>query len=267
MKNNRTQEDTMNPTSRETPGSRSRAVLLRSALAGAIGLGVCAPASAQWIVKDPTNFVENLWNRVETAGARVAAAAEYAKTAQRWNELRVKAMAQINSFGLPSGATLTIVPDNYLVPETCGTGGGLSVGTVFEKFVFKPTGDWKAQQEQICVNIRTMQNRKYNESVRFIGETLPVMQDALDAITTVRQASALLGNISAVDSDSLRTANDIAVKTQEFESRMAAYDAYIQVMEANQMVVAKTALKGDPTTGMIRDLVKTAALKTALEIK
>jgi hypothetical protein len=51
---------------------------------------------------------------------------------------------------------------------------------------------------------------------------------------------------------------------QEWEARMRSYDAYQEVMKANQRVVARVALKGKP--GVISQLVKTAALEGALHV-
>jgi hypothetical protein len=110
--------------------------------------------------------------------------------------------------------------------------------------VFNPTGDWKSQQTQICVNIRMMQNRKYNETVDFMTKTTPSFLESMAKITGMRQTSNDAGNMDAVMSDSLRTANEMEVVAKNFETRMKSYDAYIEVMEANQKVVAQNALKG-----------------------
>ncbi|WP_457321953.1 hypothetical protein [Stenotrophomonas sp. P5_B8] len=199
--------------------------------------------------------------------------AEFAKENTRWINLMkeytnalVTVQGIINNFGLSPSATLTLVPNDYMVTESCGPRTDMSVTGMFAYFVFDAKGDVKAQQRQICVNIRMMQNRKYNDSVLFIKETVPLMDSSLKAIEALRQGSKLLGNVTAVDSDSMRTANDLAVQAQAWQARMQSYDAYIEVMEANQKVVAQAALKGDPSKQLISDLVKTTALKTALSV-
>lgn len=199
--------------------------------------------------------------------------AEFAKENTRWVKLLkeytnalVTVQGIINNFGISPSATLTLVPNDYMVNETCGPRTDMTPSGLFAYFVFDAKGDFKAQQRQICVNIRMMQNRKYNDSVLFIKETVPLMDSSLKAIQALRQGSRLLGNMTAVDSDSMRTANDLAVQAQSWQARMQSYDAYIEVMEANQKVVAQAALKGDPTKQLISDLVKTGALKTALSV-
>lgn len=259
-----------------TAKPRAPARHLRSvctALLLGVALTATNGAQAQYAVYDGANWFENLWTKFQTSYARIEATAEYAKDELRWMEqlkrysdALVTINGQINSFGLPAAAPLTRVPDNYLVLETCGT-GDLSLTGLFKTFVYKPEGDWRAQQREICVNIRTMRNRKFNESLEFAGGTLEQMQKALEAISTLRTASNLLGNVTAVDSDSLRAANDISVKVQQWEARMKSYDAYIEVMEENQRVVAALALKGDPNKRLIGDMVKTTILAGVLKVK
>lgn len=257
----------MNATSHVTGRKRRRLAGLCSRVVLGLGLMGSNIASAQWIVYDPTNWFENMYDRVQTF-------AEYAENNLRWTEqlkrytdALVTVQGMINSFGLPAGAPLVPVPENYMVAETCG-GADLSLTGLFKTFVYQPEGDWKAQQRQICVNIRVMRNRQFNESLEFVGGTMAQMQAALDAITKLRNTSRLLGNMTAVDSDTTRTANDISVKVAEWETRMKAYDAYISVMEQNQKAIAAGALKGSKggANGLIRSVVKTAALKTALSI-
>ncbi|AVO30919.1 hypothetical protein D7T48_01090 [Stenotrophomonas maltophilia] len=219
-------------------------------------------------VYDGVNWYEKLWDRLQSA-------AEFGENVTRWGTLLqgvtdaiIKAQGIFKSFGLPPGAMLTPVPDNYMVAESCGSAGDLSIDTLFSYFVFNPAGDVKSQQRQICVNIRMMQNRKYNDSVQFIQQTIPKMDELMKLINAARTASSLRGAVDAVNSDSMRTANELAVQSQSWEARMKAYDAYIEVMEANQKVVAQAALKGDPTAvRLASDLVKTASLKAALSIK
>lgn len=254
------------------PGRRLRGAC--SALLLGVGLVVANGTQAQVAVYDGPNWFENMWSKIQASYSRLEATAEYASNKLRWAEqlqrytdALVKIQGQINSFGLPAGAPLVPVADDYMVAETCG-GADFSMGGLFSTFVLKTgeAGNWKAQQKQICVNIRTMRNRKFNESLEFAGGTMQQMQKALDSLTALRNASNLLGNVSAVDSDSLRTANDISVKTQQWEARMKSYDAYIEVMEENQRIVAKMALKGDPTKKMMGDVLKTTVLAGVLKV-
>ena len=246
-----------------------RFAALAVGLALAFGAGAPTTAVASGVpVYDGANWFEKLMDRLQSMG-------EFVKDNTRWVTLLksvtdaiIQAQGIFKSFGLPPGAILTPVPDDYLVEQACGPKDGSAMEQLFSYFVFNPTGDWKAQQRQICVNIRMMQNRKYNDSVTFINQTIPQMDQLMAVINKARAASNLAGSVTAVDSDSLRTANELAVQSQSWQARMKAYDAYIEVMEANQRVVAQAALKGDPSgMKLASDLVKTASLKAALSIK
>lgn len=247
--------------------------LLRSRLA-ALTLGVALSlggvSSVNAIpVYDGANWLQAMLDRISNG-------IEFGENAKRWSEMLnqvreaiIDVQSIFKSFGLPPGAILTRVPDDYMVTEACGNGGsGDPVDMLFSYFVFNPKGDVKQQQRQICVNIRMMQNRKYNDSVDFIQQTIPQMDDLITKINANRKRDNRAGTVTGVDSDSLRTANELAVQSQSWQARMKAYDAYIEVMEANQKIVAQAALKGDPTAiRLASDLVKTVSLKAALSIK
>jgi len=248
---------------------KPRFAALAVGLALAFGAGAPNTAVASGVpVFDGAGWFETMMGRLQTMY-------EYVKDNTRWlavlkdvSDAVIQAYGIFKSFGLPPGAILTPVPDTYLVNESCGSPNDLSVDSLLGYFVFNSKGDWKAQQRQICVNIRMMQNRKYNDSVAFITQTIPQMDQLMEAINKLRKVSNLSGNVAAVDSDSLRTANELAVQAQSWQARMKAYDAYIEVMEANQRVVAEAALKGEPGgKKLASDLVKTVSLKAALSIK
>ncbi|MBA0243960.1 MULTISPECIES: hypothetical protein [Stenotrophomonas] len=241
------------------------ALALSATNAGAIG-PVQETGPALW---------QHIWNQFNTLQSKVQEKAQFVKENTQWlrdwnqtikeyNEMLVRVQGIVNDFGLPAATPLTPVPPKYLIAETCGTGAQLK--DLMTSIVFKPDGDWKDQQTQICVNIRMMQNRKYNDAVDFMQKTGPSIMKSLDSIAQIRFGSSRLGDMEAVANDSLRTANEMNASVQNFEARIKAYDAYISVMEANQKVVAQAALKGDPMKNLASDLVKTVALKTALSI-
>ncbi|WP_228886479.1 hypothetical protein [Stenotrophomonas rhizophila] len=247
-------------------GRSPRRTRLAAFVMGAVMTVTATSANAGMPVIDYTAIIQAIRSNFQDI-------AEFAKDNTRWIKLLreytnalVTVQGIVNNFGLSPAATLTLVPNDYMVTESCGPATDTSLSGMFAYFVFDAHGDVKAQQRQICVNIRMMQNRKYNDSVMFIKETVPLMDQSLKAIQALRQSSQLLGNMTAVNSDAVRTANDLAVQAQAWQGRMQSYDAYIEVMEANQKVVAQAALKGDPTKQLISDMVKTAALKTALSV-
>ncbi|WP_145974317.1 hypothetical protein [Stenotrophomonas pictorum] len=239
----------------------------------ALALGAVTAHSQQAVVEVGPSFGQQILNQINTYRAQIQQAAQYIKDNTQWatdwaqtlreyQEALVTVQGIINSFGLPDAAPLTPVAPNYLVAETCGKDADLKGW--LSSVVFGSGGDWKSQQTQICVNIRMMQNRKYNESVDFMLTTAPSFLNSLDRIASLRLLSNRRGDMDAVVNDSLRTANEINAAAKNFEARMKSYDAYIEVMEANQKLIAHRAMKGP--SSLAGDLVKTAALKTALSI-
>ncbi|MCI1119219.1 hypothetical protein ACYPJF_09255 [Stenotrophomonas geniculata] len=224
-------------------------------------------------VFDLSNLLQALKDFAQGKAQIKADGLEYAAQVTRWNRTfqeyknaLVQIQGMINNFGLPPGATLERVPDDYMVADLCRTSAGFSAGSLLKKFVLDTSGDLYAQQQQLCVNIQMMENRKRNETVDFIEKTIPSINASLSEIMGWRGGADgnLAGTLSAVNSDSLRTANDISKLQQEWEARMRSYDAYQESMKANQRVLARVALKGKP--GVISQLVKTAALEGALHI-
>ncbi len=84
--------------------------------------------------------------------------------------------------------------------------------------IFNSKGDWKSQQTQICVNIRMMQNRKYNDAVYFMQTTGPAFLKSMDDIAQLRFGSNRLGDMNAVANDSMRTANEMNATIKNFEA-------------------------------------------------
>jgi len=257
-----------------TSGRTLRQKRLAAMLLGSMAIFSTTPAGASgYPVFDLSALIQALKDFKQSNAQLIADGKEYAEQISRWNrtlqeyrDAMVKIQGLINNFGLPPGATLERVPDDYMVAEVCRTSGGFSATSLLKKFVLDTSGDLYAQQQQLCVNIQMMENRKRNETVDFMEKTIPSVDKTLSEIMGWRMGGSgnLSGTVSAVNSDSLRTANEISVLQQKWEARMRSYDAYQQSMMANQRVLARVALKGKP--GVISQLVKTAALKGALSV-
>lgn len=168
------------------------------------------------------------------------------------------------AIGLPDGEALTKVDDRYLVEETCGDdAAGLSMTTVMSVLGMDITSDLKKQQQQICVNIQMMQNRKYNDSVEFLDKTIKQAQAESLKIMDAGKGNSV-GATSAATREAARLNNELNLLAQNWGTRMQSYDAYIATMEKRQNLLAKTALKGKKR--LARDLIQTAVLKGALSI-
>ncbi len=198
---------------------------------------------------------------------------EYAKEAVRWNQMKqqideVRAIFDAFNYivGLPDGAKLEKVPPKYLVEEACGKKAlGFDLKTAVSVLGISD-GDIAAQQAQICVNIRMMQNRKYNDSVDFLEKTVKQAEEQMYKNFMSRIGSNKTGAVQAADSDTLRLGNELNMMAQQWGTRMQAYDAYIAAQQENQNVLARAALKGNPKNKLLGDLVQTVALKGALSV-
>lgn len=199
---------------------------------------------------------------------------QYAKQARHWKQVQ----AQIDdaraifdplrfSMGLPDGMTLTTVDPGYLVVEACGSKArNLGMEKVFPVLRLKTRNEIEEQQRQICVNIQMMQNRKFNESVRFLEGTLQQAEVALQQIFDARDRGGnTSGSVQSTHSDTSRFGSELDVMAQQWSTRMQAYDAYITAMQARQSVLARAAMRGNPAAEMKADVAGTIALRRALK--
>lgn len=251
-------------TSARLPAKRSR--LGGKVLCLALTLGA-SNAYAGMPVTDFGSIVEAFMNRLQSS-------IEFAKEATRWNEIKqqiddVRAIFDAINYtiGLPEGEPLTKVDPKYLVAETCGQDAmGFNLKTVMSLAGIE-AGDIKSQQKQICVNIRMMQNRKFNDSVDFLDKTMKQAEAAmLENFLSRVNGKNRTGAVQAAEFDAARLSNELNMKAQQWGTRMQSYDAYIATMQANQNVLAKAALKGNPKNKALGDIVQTVALKGALSI-
>ncbi len=227
-------------------------------------------ASAQWIVNDPVHTMQNILTQLQQMGKDVA---EYAEQASRWQQQYrhytqqlIKAQSMFTQLGLPQSVNLEKVGDDYLIADRCrGASGGFSLSGLKQMLSLDPNGDLMKQQQQICVNIQVMENRKYNETVDFLKKTMPDLDKTLNTLKSMRDSSNDQGNLTKVSYDAEALTADMSKSFGEWESRMNSYDAYIKSMQQAQRTLTQIALKGKQS-GPLGTLVKTTALQGALEV-
>lgn len=257
--------------SHRAPQSRHRGPAL-SGLALACILAVGNASAAYPVSEVGPSLIQHMLNQINTYTTQIEAVGEYSEQAMRWKatlahyqQQLVKMQAMISAIGLPQAQTLSKVDVNYLVAEKCPAQGSSGVTEMIAKpFELNPEGDLMEQQRQICVNIRTMQNRKYNDTVEYLLSTAPQVDGFLNKLDGLRVSSNEQGAMEHSDNEALRLSNKLSSQGQQWSTRMQAYDAYIQIMEENQRTLAQGAMKGKRS--MIGALIKTAALKAALSV-
>lgn len=229
------------------------------------------PVSAGALVTDIGNILQSFISAVQNVSMQGNDAAEYAKQAQRWQvqydqymQQLVNVQAQLRTVGLPEMQALVPIEETYMVKETCG-GNGHGFQQIWAMVDMQNDASVRSQQLQICVNIRMMKNKKYNDSVDYLTHSIPGMKKVLADIHAVRASSNDQGTVQGADSESLRAANQLETSGLEWQGRMMAYDAYIETMQENQRILASEALKGSRSKRLVRSVVQSAALKRALD--
>lgn len=220
----------------------------------------------QTVMEIGPNFIQTLFNQMNTYTQRYQDEIAYAEQVQRWQQTYahyqqqlIKLKSIIASFQLPAGQKIERVPDTYMVETRCGV-TGFSLGQMMG---FDNQSDLVGQQKNICASIQVMENRKFNETVDFLKETMPNMQAVLSKARTRRDASNQKGNVDASLDDSIRLSNDFTTKFKEWETRINLYNTYIGAMKDTQRGIAERALKGERNP--LGTMLKAVALKKALQ--
>ena len=95
-------------------------------------------------------------------------------------------------------------------------------------------------------------------------DNVPEMEKMLKQIEKERNTDDNQGTVEGTTSKSAQMSNALDVNFQNYQGQITTYDAYVTSLESLQRVLAQGALKGKQ--GMLGTFVKTAALKTALEV-
>lgn len=196
--------------------------------------------------------------------------AQWVKEGQQWKQTWDHYMQQlitmkglVMSMGLDKSLNLEPVDENtYMVAERCGS--GFSLGSLTKIFSLNSSGNIYEQQKQICSNIQRVQNMKYNLTVKFMKDNVPEMESMLKQIEKERNTNNKQGTVEGTTSKSVQMSNALDINFLNYQSQITTYDAYVASLESLQRVLAQGALKGKQ--GMLGTFVKTAALKTALEV-
>lgn len=241
---------------------------LAIALILATGIALSAPpATAQWVVTDPTHTLQNVLTQLRNIAAQ---AAEYQQQYARWMQTYTHYQQQlvqmsgiVRSFGLPTSQSLTEVDADYLVADRCG--GGFSMTTALRAILPVRSGDYVTQQRENCAQIQRIRNAKYNETVRFLRDTVPAMQADMRRIESMRSQNNNNGTVDAAAEASMQVMANLETQMQAWNARMQSYDSFIVMLEDSQRQLARMALNGERNP--IGTVVKTAALKAALRAR
>lgn len=249
-----------------TRSPRVRSGMLGALIATAVAAGGVAPtASAQFIVNDPVHQIQNILTQLRNIAAQ---AAEYQQQYSRWiqtyshyQQQLVRMAGVIKSFGLPASQPLVEVDADYLVADRCGN--GLNPLGILRALSPVKTADVVMQQRGNCAQIQRIRNLKFNETVRFMKETVPAMEADMKRIQNMRAQDNTNGTVDAAAEASMQLMANLETQMQAWSVRMQSYDGLIAMLEDSQRQLAQMALRGERNP--IGTIVKTSALKAALE--
>ncbi|WP_146745366.1 hypothetical protein [Dyella jiangningensis] len=226
----------------------------RVALASLVLVTAAAvPSGAMAItVFDPTNFVQNLRQAIESAKSNLTLASQLSQLMTTVETLQ-KTYSTIESTIGSMGLNLLQI-DNQLkkistadmqaqIQQECG---GLDpVGAVMSFAGFDMNTDVRTQQRKVCQQIIEAQTHKYNTAVDMLthmngySSTLGKISDSFAKITNFAS-----GDRQALTYHTNETLSAMTMDMNNAEQMMKADDATIAALQTRQSQLAKVALRG-----------------------
>ena len=189
---------------------------------------------------------------------------EYQQFMQQYNSFLSTIQNMRSSFGLPQGAALEPVAEDFMVAERCGDRyGGGTAGIVGRLTGFSIGDNPQQKRWEYCANLQKMRNRQYNEMVQYLQETMVAMSNDLESAGRQFVGSGRTeGDMNAYSAKLEKVKGDVQHSNDEFQSRMAAYDTYAKAMELNQGSLTRSTMRGG--AGIIQKVTNAAVMRQAL---
>jgi uncharacterized protein YukE len=220
-------------------------------------------APAQWIVEDPTAISKMV--------------KEYIETAKRWKdqyEHYQQQLIKLKQLGFVASEFVDNFPErdaDYGMEMACpGSTGGLptSIGDAFQQLAPDMKGDVVVEQRKLCQRIVLAENAKYNETV-YMLKTLIQRQRELQSVEWQRASvGTSQGALAANDNEIQRLLARTTMDMEFWQTRITAYDKYIESLKWDSDQLAKCAMRGCESgfKKLIGNVVQAAALKAALSV-
>lgn len=241
-----------------------RTTLLAVALGGLL---VSGHAGAQWQVVDPAHIKTQIAEFGKEAARWGEQGRQWYKEYQQFMQQYTSFLSTIDSmqsaFGLPQkGFEMEVVDENkFDVEERCGPEYGSGVtGVLGQLTQINMQRDIYQQRWLLCARLQVALNKRYNDAVRYLQETMPKMQQELDkAGQQFLGSGKTAGDMNAYAAKLNKVNGDIARSTEDFEARMQAYDAYAKATERSQGTLTRASMRGG-NAGLIRKITSTAVM-------
>jgi hypothetical protein len=228
------------------------------ALAGTL---FTSPANAGVPTFDGVNFgkavEESASNIVRWAQQQADMLQQYLQMVEQYEQMVKQYQQMITSvtnlnFSIRPTQTLTRISDiSDMVSQACPnfTGDAVSMVLDFVKSsLFDSRTSLADSQQTICTQTTLLQIEKYNKTVDML-DRLKEYTQLLQDIETSRSANVngsdnSAANLQASIDEAARTANKLQKEAQDWQGQMAAADAAISTLQAQQTVFANVRLKG-----------------------
>jgi hypothetical protein len=232
-----------------------------------IGMFAAGQVKAQWAVIDGAAIASNQQGQ----------ALQLAKTVEEYTQLvtqyenMISSIGALKDLGLSSlnNPTMQLINDpTPYVQQACPSNTGI-VGTIAGAVGLTPPSvgiDIKQAQNQICQQITVLQIDKYNKVAGLLNQmnsyagTLQSINSKFD--DTVGKVSSAMGNRDALNSQTNTSAAMFTAAYKNVEQQLAADDAAIATLKAQQSMLGDVALKGSPS--LLGNAMQTVIFTTAL---
>jgi hypothetical protein len=216
---------------------------------------------AQWIVQDPTAISKMVKEYVETAKRWKAEYEHYQQQLIKLKQLGFVASEFVDNFPERDG--------DYGMKMACpGSTGGppTNISDAFRQLAPDMKGNVVEEQRKLCQRIVLAENAKYNETVRML-KTLILRQRELQSVEQQRASvGTSQGALAANDNEIQRLLARTTMDMEFWQTRITAYDKYIESLKWDSDQLAKCAMRGceNGLKKLFGNVVQAAALKAAL---
>ncbi len=240
------------------PGMQKRRV---AAILAAGMLCLTNSASAQLMTFDMPAIMNAYMEMIQTIK-------QWQMEAQQWKKMEDDAKIGKSltfNLSLPAGLDLREVEDDFMVVETCGE-EARGLGMVKDMLnIGSGSGSPRAKQRQLCVNMQLVRNQKFNDTVQFLNRTMAEASAFARRVNYERDAAeSSTGNVLLAANNADRFHAELTIKTQQWETRMKSYDAYLDAVQGYQNQLAKAAFKVDPGKAVLGAIVGDNILEKAV---
>lgn len=157
------------------------------------------------------------------------------------------------------------IDQNYGVDVMCPGASSSIIDKVTSSLtsLVNPDSDIITQQKNICANIVRTENRKYNDTVKYL-QALRQQTDEFVQLTSMRknEVGNSPGNTEGMIEEINRYQANMQLAKTGWESSMQQYEVQIGLLKQQQTVLSRRALNGQ--NSVLGQVVNTVALKIAL---